>query len=346
MQRFILPLLFLLICGGLLSAGVVVAPAVGDLLATATPTHTPTATPTYTPTPTNTPTATSTPSATPTATSTSTPTETPTPSPTPLKLSINSELSSAKVGQGHPFFVKVTSSRAVSATATLEGRTITLYLSNGAYWGAFGFSRLATLGPRSVAIFARDATGQTASETLPLQVVATDFLVSKFDLVPTAFDPTDFVKEANLLAPIWNAVSPKQLWTGLFMRPSQGQISSPFGEIRIWGDNSRDSHEGTDFDDKTGTPVVAANDGVVALAQPLVVRGNAVIIDHGFGVHTGYYHFSEILVKKGDTVKKGQLIGKVGATGRVTGPHLHWDMVVGGFNVDAMEWTTKEFNTH
>jgi murein DD-endopeptidase MepM/ murein hydrolase activator NlpD len=79
------------------------------------------------------------------------------------------------------------------------------------------------------------------------------------------------------------------------------------------------------------------------MAQALVVRGNVVILDHGLGVHSGYYHLSEILVKKGDAVKKGQLIGKMGATGRVTGPHLHWDLVVNGFNVDALEWTKKDY---
>jgi murein DD-endopeptidase MepM/ murein hydrolase activator NlpD len=241
--------------------------------------------------------------------------------------------------------VKLTSSRPVSATATLEGYSIPLAPSSGAYWGALGFSRLATLGPRTVSVNAHDATGQTASERIALEVVATQFEISNIDLIPTAFDATDYVKEAAFLRPIWNTFTPRQLWSGLFARPLNSAVTSTFGELRIWKDGSRDSHEGTDFEGVTGTPIYAAADGIVAVAQPLVVRGNVVIIDHGLGVHTGYYHLSEILVKKDDAVKQGQLIAKMGGTGRVTGPHLHWDMVVGGQNVDGLEWTTKEFST-
>jgi murein DD-endopeptidase MepM/ murein hydrolase activator NlpD len=255
------------------------------------------------------------------------------------------ELSSSKVGQGHPFFVKLTSSRAVSATATLDGYTIPLYPSNGAYWGAFGLSRLATLGRRTVSVNAHDATGQAAAQQLPVEVVATQFEVSNIDLIPTPFDPTDYVKEANFLRPIWTTITPRQLWSGLFARPLNSAITSSFGELRIWKDGSRDSHEGWDFEGTTGTPIYAAGDGVVAVAQPLVVRGNVIIIDHGLGVYTGYYHLSEILVKKGDRIKKGQLVAKMGGTGRVTGPHLHWDFIVGGVNVDGLEWTTKTFTT-
>lgn len=312
-----------------------------QLLATATPTVTPTGTATATPvnTPTNTATATATATASPTVTPTGTPTLTPT--ATPTKLTISVELSANKVGQGHPFFVKLSSSRAVSATATLDGYTIPLMASKGAYWGSLGFSRLSLLGPRAVTVNVRDAEGQTASQRLPLEVVATQFEVSTIDVVPTAFDASDFVKEEAFLRSVWTVVTPRQLWSGLFARPINSAITSPFGEIRIWKDGSRDSHEGTDFEGVTGTPIYAAADGVVALAQPLVVRGNVVIIDHGLGVYTGYYHFSELLVKKGDAIKQGQLLGKMGATGRVTGPHLHWDMIVGGVNVDGLEWTTK-----
>lgn len=337
MRRFVFSLLLIVVLLVALSAVTVVG-ARSNVVGLLFPSPTPTFTRTLTPTPT--------PTLTPTASPTPIPTATRTPTPTPLKLTIRVELSSTKVGQGHPFFVKLTSSRAVSASATFEERTIPLYLSGNAYWGTFGISRLATLGARTLLVNARDAAGAAANERIAFEVVATQFPAMTIDAIPTAFDPTEFVKERNFLAPIWNAVSPHQLWSGLFMKPVNGDITSPFGEIRIWKDGSRDSHEGTDFGGSMGTPVYAANDGVVALAQPLVVRGNVVIIDHGLGIHTGYYHLSEILVKKNEPVKKGQLIGKLGATGRVTGAHLHWDMVVGGFNVDAMEWTVKEFNTN
>ncbi len=309
------------------------ANVVGLIFPSPTPTHTPTAT------------ATATATATPTSTSTTTPTHTPTPTPTPPKLAIKIEVSSPKVGQGHPFLVKVTSNRPATVSATLEDRTIPLYLNGNAYWGIFAFSRLATLGPRAVSVSARDANGTTANGNTLVEVIATRFASFKLDAVPTAFDPAEFIKERNFLLPIWNTITPNPLWSGLFMKPVNGEVTSNFGDVRIWRDGSRDSHEGTDFGGSTGTPIFAANDGLVEVAQPLVVRGNVVMIDHGLGVHTGYYHLSEILVKKGERVIKGQLIGKMGATGRVTGAHLHWDMVVGGINVDPLEWTVKEFST-
>ena len=77
----------------------------------------------------------------------------------------------------------------------------------------------------------------------------------------------------------------------------------------------------------------------MALAEPLTVRGNAVIIDHGLGVHSGYYHLSEISVQEGQQVKKGDVVGKVGDTGLATGPHLHWEIRVNGINVDPAQWT-------
>ena len=92
-----------------------------------------------------------------------------------------------------------------------------------------------------------------------------------------------------------------------------------------------------------GAPIVAPAAGVVALTQPLPVRGNATLIDHGWGVYSGFWHQSEILVKVGDVVTPGQLIGRVGSTGRSTGPHLHWELWVGGAQVDPLQWVQETF---
>jgi murein DD-endopeptidase MepM/ murein hydrolase activator NlpD len=82
---------------------------------------------------------------------------------------------------------------------------------------------------------------------------------------------------------------------------------------------------------------------VVVFADFLTVRGNATLIDHGWGVYTGYLHQSELLVKPGERVEKGQLIGRVGATGRVSGPHLHWEVLIGGVQVDPLDWLNQEY---
>jgi murein DD-endopeptidase MepM/ murein hydrolase activator NlpD len=120
---------------------------------------------------------------------------------------------------------------------------------------------------------------------------------------------------------------------------SQADITSYFGEQRSYnGGPPAGHHGGTDIGVPAGTPVHATNDGTVVLAQLTYVRGNFVIIDHGGGVFTGYGHMQSLAVTAGQTVKQGDILGYVGQTGLATGPHLHWEMSVGGQLVDALRW--------
>lgn len=126
-----------------------------------------------------------------------------------------------------------------------------------------------------------------------------------------------------------------------FDAPLHGEFrhTSPFGSRRTYGnDPTMTAHAGEDYGAIPGTPVYAPSEGAVVLAEQLFVRGNAVVLDHGNGVFTGYWHLSELDVKPGDRVKPGQLIGKVGSTGLSTGAHLHWEMRVAGVAVDPLQW--------
>jgi len=123
---------------------------------------------------------------------------------------------------------------------------------------------------------------------------------------------------------IYGSVIPEALWKHKFSLPLDSYITSPFGSARVFNDKVKSFHTGLDFRAKTGTPVKASNDGVVVLAKNRYFAGNSVIISHGRGIYTCYYHLSKINVKKGESVKKGQVIGLSGKTGRVTGPHLHF----------------------
>jgi murein DD-endopeptidase MepM/ murein hydrolase activator NlpD len=115
--------------------------------------------------------------------------------------------------------------------------------------------------------------------------------------------------------------------------------TAPFGSRRTYGSSAGISaHTGEDFGAAAGTPVLAPAPGVVVLADQLFVRGNAVVIDHGRGVLTGYWHMQAIKVKVGERVETGQMLGEVGTTGLSTGPHLHWEMRVNGVAVDPMQW--------
>jgi murein DD-endopeptidase MepM/ murein hydrolase activator NlpD len=118
-------------------------------------------------------------------------------------------------------------------------------------------------------------------------------------------------------------VTPEREWSGEFTAPAEAEISDVFGAERVFNGKTQSTHFGLDFRVPTGTPVAAMNDGTVLLARPLYFEGNFVVLDHGQGLLTLYLHLSEFKVKEGDQVKRGQVIGLSGGTGRATGPHLH-----------------------
>jgi murein DD-endopeptidase MepM/ murein hydrolase activator NlpD len=123
-----------------------------------------------------------------------------------------------------------------------------------------------------------------------------------------------------------------------FLPPLESKITSVFGTKRLFNGVLKSYHSGTDFRAAVGVPIVAANRGKVVLVKNRFFAGNSVIIDHGQGIYTGYYHLSKFKVKRGDIVERGEVIGLAGATGRVTGPHLHFAVHVGGVGVDPMQF--------
>lgn len=144
--------------------------------------------------------------------------------------------------------------------------------------------------------------------------------------------------ETKRLRVIYDTVTPERLWSGPFRMPLDGEFKgSNFGKRRVLNGHPGSPHSGVDFPAPAGTPVHAAQKGRVVLAEELYFSGNTVIVDHGLGIYTFYCHFSEIDAKVGDEVVAGTVIGKVGATGRVTGPHLHWGLQVQHTRVNALE---------
>jgi murein DD-endopeptidase MepM/ murein hydrolase activator NlpD len=125
-------------------------------------------------------------------------------------------------------------------------------------------------------------------------------------------------------------------WTMPFLRPRASEVSSGFGTGRMFNGQVASRHLGVDFRGALGAPIRAANRGVVVLVDTFFLAGRCVYIDHGGGVTTGYFHMSKQLVSVGDTVARGQTIGLVGATGRVTGPHLHWAARYGALTVNPL----------
>lgn len=125
-----------------------------------------------------------------------------------------------------------------------------------------------------------------------------------------------------------------QLWHLPFALPRPSRITAHFGDGRVFNGQVQSRHLGTDFQGQIGNAIYASNRGVVALVANFQLAGTVVYLDHGAGLSTGYFHMSQALVAVGDTVERGQLIGRVGNSGRVTGPHLHWVFRYGGVNLD------------
>lgn len=126
-----------------------------------------------------------------------------------------------------------------------------------------------------------------------------------------------------------------------FILPMNSAVTSPFGTARVFNGTLKSYHGGTDFRAAVGSSVIAANDGVVVIAKDRYYAGGSVVIDHGEGIYTQYYHLSALNVKVGQSVKKGDIIALSGASGRVSGPHLHFGVIVGGVQVNPINFVKK-----
>lgn len=183
-----------------------------------------------------------------------------------------------------------------------------------------------------------DGTITGAEEKLPVEpkeFPRRRFVVDEAMLNPPPQEQVRVAREGDLIQSVFDIFTPEWLGTGNFISPLPGREPFPnFGQIRIYNKTRQSVHAGVDIAAPWGTPTLASNAGRVVLASHLYLSGKTVIIDHGRGVFTFYCHFSKLLVKRGDWVKKGQAIAKVGNTGRSTGPHLHWAVRILDVRVD------------
>lgn len=140
---------------------------------------------------------------------------------------------------------------------------------------------------------------------------------------------------------IYATQTKKRHWNKPFISPMNSVITSAYGNARIFNGELKSYHGGTDYRAAVGTPVYASNDGIVVLSKERYYAGGSVIIDHGEGIYTCYYHLSKTPLKVGTKVKQGDFIGKSGKSGRVTGPHLHFTVMVQGRSVDSEDFIPK-----
>lgn len=153
------------------------------------------------------------------------------------------------------------------------------------------------------------------------------------------------VKESERLREIYGRATPERFWQGKFWLPLDGaHQGTNFGKRRVLNGQPRSPHGGVDFPAPAGTPVHSAQRGRVVLADALFFSGNTVVIDHGLGLYTFYGHLESISVHEGDLVERGTILGRVGATGRVTGPHLHWGLIVNQARVNPLQIVALRMN--
>jgi len=221
------------------------------------------------------------------------------------------------------------------------GREIPLYRVDPTTWrGLIGIDLSVRPGTYPASVEASSGAQQLRA-TYPLKVLSRRFPVRSLKVDPSLVNPPTemearIVREAAELEQLWRASSADRLWSGPFVPPVPSTIASHFGARSIFNGQVRSPHSGADFPSPTGAPIAAPNAGRVVLARDLYFSGNTVILDHGLGLFSLLAHLSVVGVHEGDTVVSGQEIGKVGATGRVTGPHLHWGVRLGGARVDPL----------
>jgi len=254
------------------------------------------------------------------------------------------------VVQGQTLLVEVQSDQALTLTATSLGHHLHFVPGEGGYWALLGIDALTPPGAYPLTlVLTETVTGDRLTMHETLTVTRGSFGTCNI-VIPAdrkgLLDPTLARQEREKVNAVFAGWRNEQLWQGAFQYPLAGELltTAPFGQRRSYNGGPVSSyHTGHDYDVEVGQPVYAPADGIVALAEPLQVRGKVVIIDHGLGVLTGFWHLSQIDVTAGHAVEQGQVVGLAGNTGLSTGPHLHWEMRVGGVPVDAEQWVQRAF---
>lgn len=231
---------------------------------------------------------------------------------------------------GAPELIRVALPNVQEVTGEWLEKKLTFFQSSdGQSWFALaGLDVEAPVGSSTLKIEARRG-GRLIHLDLPVEIHPAKYRTESISVAPRFVEPNpEDLKEIEADNQIKNRVfavsAPKPLWHGSFRPPVISSATDSFGVRRMYNGKLASIHKGTDFRARRGTPVRAANSGTVVLAQRLYYEGNCVIIDHGLGLYTLSMHFSRIDVHVGQQVQTGQRLGLSGATGRVTGPHLHW----------------------
>jgi murein DD-endopeptidase MepM/ murein hydrolase activator NlpD len=240
-------------------------------------------------------------------------------------------LTPALVEAGSPELIRVDAPATAALDGEWMGRKLEFFRgrNNQAWFALAGVDVEAAVGPSNLRISVRLGNGEVRDLTRTVEIHAAHYLTGRLTVLPKFVSPgpealKQIEDESKLKTRIFAASAPQPLWTSSFRAPVTAQATDSFGTRRMFNGKLASIHKGMDYRAATGTPVRAGNSGVVVLGRPLYYEGNCVVIDHGLGLYTVSMHFSRIDVREGQRVSAGDQLGLSGATGRVTGPHLHW----------------------
>lgn len=253
--------------------------------------------------------------------------------------------------QGGTTVIKVSAPPGIKMSGSLAERTLNFFPQEYGYVALQGIHALTPPGlyPLTLAGELPGPSGEHFSFSQDVLIQDASFPYDpSLEVDPVTVDPAVTEPESELWASLGVPVTPEKLWDGLFASPVPADLTncrtSFFGTRRSYNGSAYDFfHGGLDFCGQIGTQLYAVAPGKIVYTGSLTVRGMVTVIDHGRGIYTAYNHQSEIFVKPGDLVESGQLIGLGGATGRTTGPHLHWEVWVGGVQVNPVDWLTRAY---
>ena len=252
------------------------------------------------------------------------------------------KLSYRALQPGEPILVTLESDRTVNvASVTFQGRTVVLEPGpeDGRAFAFLGIDLAAKPGSHVMEIRIDRKSGEPERIRKDIEIADKEFPSTSLRFRPEYVTPPPEVqerirRERDIVAWVMSVVTPEWLGDGEFLWPHPAPHWSNFGQRRLYNEVLQSVHTGLDIRVPFGDPIRAANAGRVVLASHLYFGGKTVIIDHGLGVFSSYGHLSELRVKRGEAVKKGQVVGLCGSTGRSTGPHLHWAVKIFDSRID------------
>lgn len=274
------------------------------------------------------------------------------PKPTPQPLTapfVSVDLSEPAIIQGRTLIMRVKLAPPAALTGDFDGRPILFQdAGGGQFWGIAAVHAMVEPEVYSISLTATQPDHIQTTLTTTLTVVEGPYGVEDIQLDESHSQllNEELIKtEQQKLDNLWSQVTPQPRWESAFIYPvelNELRITSNFGTRRSYsGSPVASFHAGTDFGGEVGLPIYAPAAGVVVMAEKLTIRGNAALLDHGLGLFSGYWHMDRLAVQVGQEVKRGDLIGYLGETGLVTGPHLHWEMRLNGIAVEPLQWVQQ-----